>query len=446
MKLIKSDFLRGICVAALVVALLVGFGNAPVGAEPVKITFRYFPWPVYVKSTEKLIEAFNAKYMPDIELVYGGFAGTTDEERAKMMHMFRAEGSEYDIILADSPWVSEFAAAGWLLPIDQYLDDPEEFRSQFFPFSNAIASYAGKQYGINKSTDISLLYYRTDVLSNAGLKYPRTIDQLVDVAQKAQSLPEVSGFIFQGAQYEGLICTWIEFLHNYGGTIFGESKEDPAGGEIGQRKSQLDSEAAIKATQLVYDLIYKYKISPFGTTTYTETETRKTFMAGGAAMMREWHDIGVMLEDPETSYVIGKWDATQIPAGPAGSHTCIGGWVWAINKFTKHPKEACIALKFMTDLEQQKMMLFTEGSPPSRAAVYNYPEISEDPVWGYLAPVLMQAAQSGIPRPLSPIWPEQSDVITRAIHKVFINEMTAKEAMEWANQEVQGVEDAYVPK
>jgi ABC-type glycerol-3-phosphate transport system substrate-binding protein len=58
----------------------------------------------------------------------------------------------------------------------------------------------------------------------------------------------------------------------------------------------------------------------------------------------------------------------------------------------------------------------------------------------------MQSAISGIPRPLSPIWPEQSDVITRAIHKVFTNEMTAEKAMEWANQEVQKIEDAYIPK
>jgi multiple sugar transport system substrate-binding protein len=445
-KLIKSDFLRGICVVVLVVALLVGFGNAPVGAQPVTITFRYFSWPAYAKAAEKLVEAFNAKYMPNIKLVYGGFAGTTDEERAKMMAMFRAEGSDYDIILADSPWVSEFVAAGWLLSIDQYLDDPEEFRSHFYPFANTIASYAGKQYGITKQTDMSLLYYRTDVLSKAGLGYPKTIDQLVDVAQKVQSPPALGGFLFQGAQYEGLICAWIEFLHNYGGTVFGESREDPAGGKIGQRKCQLDSEAAIKATQLAYDLIYKYKVSPLGTTTYTETEVRKVFSSGGAAMMRERQDQGLVLEDPESSNVVGKWNAVQIPAGPAGSHTCLGGWVWAINKFTKHPKETWIALKFMTDLEQQKIILFTDGTQPTRPAVYDDPETKAHPVWGHIGPVLMQSAISGIPRPLSPIWPEQSDVITRAIHKVFTNEMTAEKAMEWANQEVQKIEDAYIPK
>lgn len=445
MKLRKGRFLKGICVAALGAGLLVGFGNAlfAAGTQPVKITFRYFAWPQSEKFAGKLVEAFNAKYMPKIELVFQPWAGTTDGERVKMLTILNAHGSTPDIIFADSPWTSEFAAAGWLLPIDQFLDNKEEFQQDFYPFANAVVSYQGKLYGIIKQIDMSILFYRTDILSDAGLKYPRTIDQLIDVVQKVAKPPRLWGFAFQGAQYEGLVCAWIELLHNYGGSILGESIENPAGGEVGNRTSHLESEAAIKATQLLYDLIFKYKVSPPGVTTYTEMEARKAFYTGNVAMVRDWSEHVTEADNPETSEVASKWDAASIPAGPAGSHTCIGGWVWAINKFTKHPKEAFIALKFMTNTAQQKLSLLTDGGQPSRRSVWTDPELREDSIWGHFGPLLQGVAETGVPRPLSPIWPAQSDVISRAIHKVFTNEMTAKEAMKWADQEIQKIENEY---
>jgi len=412
-------------------------------AQGVKITFRYFPWPDYAVAADKSAKAFDAKYMPQTELVYAGFAGTTDEERAKLMTMFRAGASDFDIVLCDSPWVSEFAAAGWLIPIDQFLPNPASFKGEFYPFSNAIATYNGKQYGITKQIDQSLLYYRTDLLSKAGLQYPGTIEQLVDVAQRVTNPPETWGSLFQGAQYEGLACVWIEFLHNYGGTIFGESRENPTGGVVGHRICKIDSDAGIKATQLLYDLIYKYKVSPPGTTTYTETDVRKLFLSGGAAMMREWQDQGIPLSDPSQSNVVGTWNAGPIPAGPAGSHTCLGGWVWAINKYTKHSKEAWTALKFLTDPEQQRIFLLTDGTQPSRPKVYDDPEVQANAIWGHLGPIFKQVAATGIPRPLSPIWPQQSDVITRAIHMVFTGQMTAGEAMTFAQAQVKKIEDSY---
>ncbi len=213
---------------------------------------------------------------------------------------------------------------------------------------------------------------------------------------------------------------------------------------VGERVCQLDSEAAVQATQLIYDLIYTYKVSPMGTTTYTEGEVRKLYEVGGAVMAREWMDMATEFNNPEVSQVAGTVGTALLPAGPAGSHSCVGGWVYAINKFTEHPKEAYVALKFLTSVEVLKIGLFTDGITPPRPDVYDDPELKTNPVWAELGPLFVKAGETGIPRPVSPIWPQQSDVISRAIHKVFVGEMTAQEAMQWAAQEVQQIEDAYV--
>lgn len=411
--------------------------------EPVEIRFRYYAWPAHSQTAKKYVETFNAQHMPNIKLVWDGFAGTTDDERAKHMTMLMAQSGDVDIMICDSPWITEFASKGWLLPLDQFMEDKEAFQKPFYAFSNAIGSYQGVQYGVARSVDNSFLYYRKDIFEEKGLEPPKTLDELVEVVQKVNAPPDVYGLLFQGAQYEGLICGWIELFHNYGGTIFGESRANPAGGEVGQRKSQLYSDAAVKATQFLYDLIYSYKVSPPGTVTYTEGEVRKFFEAGGAAMAREWHDMAAEFNNPEVSEVAGNVGVVQLPAGPSGSRTCLGGWVFAINKFTKHPEEAWTALKFLTSVDSLKMAFLTDGIPPGRPDVFSEPEIEAHPVWGTVAPTLIKAVDTGIPRPLSPIWPQQSDAITRAIHKVFVKEMTADEAMKWAHEEVQKIEDAY---
>ncbi len=180
---------------------LVSFGIGALAKDtgPVEIRFRYFSWPAHAESAEKWVSLFNERYMPVIKLVWDGFAG--DNERAKDITMLMAGAGDVDILLCDSPWVSEFASKGWLLPLDPFMEDKEAFLSPFYEFSKAIGNYEGVQYGIPRSLDESFLYYRKDILEEKGLSVPTTLDELVYVAQQVNSPPNLYGFLFQGAQY-----------------------------------------------------------------------------------------------------------------------------------------------------------------------------------------------------------------------------------------------------
>ncbi len=415
--------------------------GTPTG-KPVEIRFRYYAWPNHAKIAKRMEESFNAKN-PGVKLIWDGFAGTSDDERAKYLTMLMAGAGDIDIMLLDSPWLTEFASKGWLVPLNQLTPDVKAVQDEFFPFANSIASYNGTQYGLGLSTDVSFLYYRKDLLSQQGLQPPATLDELAAAAQKVSSPPNHYGLLFQGAQYEGLVCTWIEILHNLGGTIFGESRENPAGGVVGQRKSQLYSPASVRATQMVHDLIFNLKVSPPGTVGYTEGEVRKLYEAGGSAMAREWMDMVLEFNDPAISRVAGQVGVAPLPAGPAGSHSCIGGWVYGVNKFTPNQKQAWSALQHLTSVESQTDAMVTAGMVASRPATLMHADIRNHPLWGPALPTVLQAVQTGIPRPLSAIWPQQSDKIQQAIHKVFVGEMTADAAMRWADGQIQAIENSY---
>ena len=79
----------------------------------------------------------------------------------------------------DTPWVSEFGVAGWAVPLN------EHFPSRATLFEQAgldLFSYNGKLLAIPFWTGTNGLYYRPDLLKEAGFEAPQTWDDLVKIA------------------------------------------------------------------------------------------------------------------------------------------------------------------------------------------------------------------------------------------------------------------------
>lgn len=96
---------------------------------------------------------------------------------------------------------------------------------------NLVDRYKGKLIALPVYIDAGVLYYRKDLLRKYGYsKPPNTWDELVNCALKIQKSmrktnPNFYGFLWQGAQYEGLVCNWLEFAaSNGGGIIFKDGK------------------------------------------------------------------------------------------------------------------------------------------------------------------------------------------------------------------------------
>ena len=114
------------------------------------------------------------------------------------------------ILQLDVVWTPEFAAAGWVLPLDRY----GPAKSEFFAATITANTWAGKLYALPWFADVGLLYRRTDLVP----REPKTLEELVSEAQSAMSRrggPRY-GIVFQGARYEGLITGFVEYLGAFG--------------------------------------------------------------------------------------------------------------------------------------------------------------------------------------------------------------------------------------
>ena len=103
-------------------------------------------------------------------------------------------------------------------------------------------NFDGKLYRWPLVADMGLLYWRTDLMS----KPPRTPEELIKVSLKLQKEGRVAnGYVWQGRQYEGLSCVFLEVLDGFGGQWL-EPETDNVG---------LDSSASLKAASWLRELI-----------------------------------------------------------------------------------------------------------------------------------------------------------------------------------------------
>ena len=190
----------------------------------------------------------------------------------------------FDVVYLDVTWTPKLAAAGWLRPLDDDFGEAE--RAELLPQAVQAGFYRGRLYRLPFRTDVGLLYYRADLLAAAGVAPPRTFAQLEETARRLQSPPDRWGFLWQGAQYEGLVCVFLEVLHGHGGFWI-----EPASLRVG-----LDRPEAEAALAFLVRARAPGGISPPGVAAYSSSRpwSMRTGQGGGAcpSMCASWRACG----------------------------------------------------------------------------------------------------------------------------------------------------------
>ncbi|MBV9544319.1 MAG: extracellular solute-binding protein, partial [Chloroflexi bacterium] len=165
--------------------------------------------------TPKQVEAFN-QANKSIQIDYQEQGATTQDLHDKFVTVAGAKDSTVDIVSMDVPYVPEFAAAGWTIPVDEIL--PQAEQQKFFGGTLRGATYQGSLGAVPWFNNGPGLYYRKDLFDAKGLKAPKTYDDLLNAAKTLQTA-DMAGFAMQLPQNEGGIINWMEYLWGYGGDL-----------------------------------------------------------------------------------------------------------------------------------------------------------------------------------------------------------------------------------
>src|SRR5262249_6653937 len=159
--------------------------------------------------------------------------------------------------------IPEFARTGWISDLSREIP-ADELKRDFVPGAAESVIVDGRTFAVPWWIDAGVLYTRTDLCEP-----PRSFDELF------RSAKAHSGYLFQGRQYEGLVCNAYEFVWGFGG-------ETMRGDRI-----VIDTPEARDAMAFMASLV-REGASPRAVTSAGEEESRRTFEAGRGAMMRNW--------------------------------------------------------------------------------------------------------------------------------------------------------------
>jgi len=289
-------------------------------------------------------------------------------------------------------------------------------------------TYKNTVYAVPWYIDAGVLYYRKDLLDKYKFGPPKTWQELVKTAQYITAREkEMYGFIWQGKQYEGLVCNVLEYLWSNGGDVLKDGK------------SVINSPEDIQALGFMRDLITKYKITPDLVTTSIEEPTRHIFGDGKAVFLRNWPYAWNIFEN-EGSLIKGKVGVSTLPSFPGHeSASTLGGWQLGINKYSKHPEAAEKLIRFLTSENSQKRLALTIGYKPTLKSLYVDKDlISQQPFTVSLYDIFMKAR----PRPVSPYYMNMTQVMQSEFSAAISEIRTPKEALDSAQKQITHILEA----
>ncbi|MEM6614384.1 MAG: ABC transporter substrate-binding protein [Cyanobacteria bacterium P01_C01_bin.72] len=371
---------------------------------------------------QPLVQKFNQQHS-DIEFQIVEAPSDSNQVEDLYTSSFLLGNSPYDVIYMDIVWTPKFAAAGWLRDISDRLDSQEV--QKYLAGDIAGGMYQDQLYRLPFRSDAGMLYYRQDLLEQAGYQEPpETFEELLTISQELQQQGLTEwGYVWQGKQYEGLAAMFVEILQGSGAYWV-----NPDTLEVG-----LDQPEAIAAVDFLSKAI-AIKVSPPGVTTYAEEETRLLFQNGKAAFLRNWPYVYSLAAESD---IAGKYRIKpMVHATGQSSGATLGGWGLGIASSSKHPDEAWQVLEFLSSETSQREFILETGFVPSRINLFNDPEIVAK--YSYY-PQLLGVVQSSALRPPISQYAQASDILQRYLSAAITGKMTSQAAMQTAASETRNL-------
>ena len=372
-------------------------------------------------ATEQIIAAFEEKY-PNVKVELQEIAGASDDIKQGLLTSLAAGDSDPDVFTCDIIWVSQFAAAGWLLDVSDRLEAKSD---EFLGGPLSTCYYGDKAYAYPYRTDVGLLFYRSDLIDTP----PATWDELVELSKEHIGKDGIeNGYVFQMFQGEPTSCNILEFIKQNGGHDLQDGKFD------------FDNEYTRESLDFVRSLIDE-GISPEGVLTHKPDDSRLIFESGNTLFMRNWTGSIVTVNNPETSKVAGNVGITTLPVGPNGTESSgtLGGWDYAINANTDNPEASIAFAEFLSGYEAQKIATLVGGTISANKAVYDDAEVQEQ--YAILNEVA-KAADEAKPRPQVRDYSAVSSIIQVWIHKALTGEADYDEALSSLDEELNAALEA----
>jgi multiple sugar transport system substrate-binding protein len=361
--------------------------------------------------SKTIIPAFE-KANPDITIKY---VDIPYDSLLQKLTTSAAGGQLPDLVRADLGWVSKFGALGVFAPLDTKMSDFQTLAANTYPGSLATNKWNGHYYGLPLDTNTRVLITNPTALAAAGISTPPAT--FADLKADAPKLAAKKVSVFADGGLQGWnVYPWIWSA--------GGEATSPDGTKA---TGYLNSDASVAGVQMLVDLYKAGAIPNLIIGNKGATQTSDGLPKGKYANILDgpWQ-AGIW----SGQYPSFKPTYSQVPAGPGGSISVVGGEDITMSATSKNQDAAETFIRFTQTADYQLAMAKT-----GQMSVVKSLDSQEASLVPAFAPYIKQL-QTAKQRPAVPQASQIDTVLQNELTKAFQGSTTVKDALTKAASQI----------
>jgi len=380
----------------LVFSLFALLGCNPQPASQASITLDFWAMGSEGERVQVLLPEFERQH-PGIKVRVQQQPWSAAHEKLLTAHV---GGTLPDVFQLGNTWLPEFVALGALAPLDDLLS--AEAQADIFPGVLAANRMRGHLYGLPWYVDTRLLFYRADLLQQAGVaRTPQTWSEWIDALRRLRAHTGSAPLILPFSEWQTLIALSLqqqaELLRDDG--RYGAFKQPAFREAFAFYLRLFDEGLAEVGGELRVGNLYQ-----------AFADGRIAMLVSGPWNLGEF-------ERRMPPALRDAWATAPLPAPdgrPFPSLSIAGGASLAISAQSPHPQAARALLQFLSAPEQQLNFYRATGDLPVRKSAWQLGNLQQaariDAFWQQLQQV------QGVP-PV-PEWERLASLVMRHAERV----------------------------
>lgn len=331
-----------------------GGAASPNGPVTITVAFQQFGPPPYHEQdwwnkVKQQVEASN----PNIKIKLVPVVADEGAYYTKIDLMMKSPSTAPDLVREDSFLVGSDVTAGYLAPLDKYLDAWPEYKQQWFPSMQNITTFNGHNYGVMDGTDVRLIWYNKEIFQKAGLATDWQPTNWQDILTAARTIKEKVPGVIPVNLYSGVPMDEASSMQGFEMLLYGT--KDPLY-NYDSKKWIVSSKGFQDSLDFVKTIYDKNKL--LGPTNDIALSTQ-----AGNTIAQQLIPKGKLAIDIDGSWLPGNWGASGAAPWPQWQQTMgmakmptqfgdapknvtlSGGWAYSISQQSLHKDQAFEVLK-----------------------------------------------------------------------------------------------------
>jgi multiple sugar transport system substrate-binding protein len=398
--------------------------------EPTEVTFWAGHGEPDISVIEAIVDTFNEEN-PDIRVELVRIPPGSEADVTKLMTAVRG-GVGPDVYLFNRPFAAQRAADGILQDLSPFIGD-ENLGANYLEFAWNEVLFAGKPYALPFDTDARALYYRKDILREAGVDIemlepdngPITLTELQNIASQLNQENARGNYTRLG------FVPWFDQGWHYTwGYVFGGSFFDSAACQVTP-----DNEGVVRAFTFMQNWAKELgaqKVQAFiSSANRPEAPPQQhPFITGTIPIMvsGDWFISSMARYAPDAEYGI-----TYIPVPEEGDEpaTWSAGWSVVMPQGAKEPEAAYTFMRYFAGEEGQRIYTREAQHFPTWASLL------EEDLYDERHTFFNELLPNSNALALVPVGASYWDELTKAQQSVYLEQSTPEEALEAVKARVQ---------